>query len=212
MEVLLNFVDVVNDYPKMASWPVILLFLPETRCDTLPGISINLPSSFFSASMVTVIEGNRGEKSSLTDYDFMALALDEALHASQEGEVPVGAVLVNEGRIIARDHNRPISAHDPTAHAETLVLRAAAAQNGNYRLNGGALYVTIEPCIMCAGAILQSRISRLIFGARDEKGGAITSLYCLLNDSRLNHQVEVTEGVLAEQCREMIKAFFNERR
>ena len=94
----------------------------------------------------------------------------------------------------------------------SLVLRAAAAQIGNYRLNGGALYVTIEPCVMCAGAILQSRVSRLVFGARDEKGGAVASLYCLLNDSRLNHQVEVTEGVLAEQCQAVIRAFFNERR
>lgn len=142
----------------------------------------------------------------------MALALEEALYASREGEVPVGAVLVNGGHIIARDHNRPISTHDPTAHAEILVLRAGAAQVGNYRLNGCALYVTIEPCPMCAGAILQSRVSRLVFGARDEKGGAITSLYRLLDDSRLNHQVEVTEGVLAEQCQEIIRVFFNERR
>ncbi len=148
----------------------------------------------------------------MTDHDFMALALEEALQASREGEIPVGAVLVNGGRIIARDHNRPISAHDPTAHAETLVLRAGAAQVGNYRLNGCALYVTIEPCPMCAGAILQSRVSRLVFGARDEKGGAVTSLYRLLNDSRLNHQVEVTEGVLAEQCQEVIRAFFSKRR
>jgi tRNA(adenine34) deaminase len=142
----------------------------------------------------------------------MAVALEEALHASREGEVPVGAVLVNDGHIIARDHNRPIASHDPTAHAEVLVLRAAAAQIGNYRLNGGALYVTIEPCVMCVGAILQSRLSRLVYGTRDEKGGAVASLYRLLNDSRLNHQVEVTEGVLAEQCREVIRAFFNERR
>jgi tRNA(adenine34) deaminase len=162
--------------------------------------------------MAKVIERNRGEKSSLTDYDFMAVALEEALLASREGEVPVGAVLVNDGRILARDHNRPISTHDPTAHAEMQVLRAAAAQIGNYRLNGASLYVTIEPCVMCAGAILQSRISRLIFGARDEKGGAVTSLYCLLNDPRLNHQVKVTEGVLVEQCQETIKVFFNERR
>ena len=150
--------------------------------------------------------------SSLTDYEIMELALEEAFQASREGEVPVGAVLVNEGQVVARNHNRSLSLHDPTAHAEILVLREGAAQVGNYRLNGCELFVTIEPCPMCAGAIVHSRISRLIFGARDEKGGGVKSLYRLLNDTRLNHQVQVTEGILAERCQEVMQSFFNARR
>ena len=148
----------------------------------------------------------------MTDHKMMKLAIEEALQASREGEVPVGAVLVSDGQVVAKNHNRSISCNDPTAHAEILVLREGAAQAGNYRLNGYELYVTIEPCPMCAGAILHSRISRLIFGARDEKGGAVESLYRLLHDTRLNHQVQVTEGVLAEQCQEIMQSFFHARR
>jgi len=139
----------------------------------------------------------------------MELAVQEALQASQAGEVPVGAVLVQDGEVVARDHNRPISLNDPTAHAEILVLRAGAARMGNYRLSGCELYVTIEPCLMCAGAMVQSRVSRLIFGARDEKGGAVKSLYHILEDPRLNHRVQVLEGVLGEQCQEIMQAFFS---
>jgi tRNA(adenine34) deaminase len=142
----------------------------------------------------------------------MELALQEALQASQAGEVPVGAVLVQDGEVVARDHNRPISLNDPTAHAEILVLRAGASRMGNYRLSGCELYVTIEPCLMCVGAIVQSRISRLIYGARDEKGGAVKSLYHILEDPRLNHRVQVIEGVLGEQCQEIMRAFFSARR
>jgi tRNA(adenine34) deaminase len=148
----------------------------------------------------------------LTDHEFMELALQEALQASQAGEVPVGAVLVQDGEVVARDHNRPISLNDPTAHAEILVLRAGASRMGNYRLSGCELYVTIEPCLMCAGAIVQSRVSRLIYGARDEKGGAVKSLYHILEDPRLNHRVQVIEGVLGEQCQEIMRAFFSARR
>jgi len=148
----------------------------------------------------------------LTDHEFMELAVQEALQASQAGEVPVGAVLVQDGEVVARDHNRPISLNDPTAHAEILALRAGAARMGNYRLSGCELYVTIEPCLMCAGAIVQSRISRLIFGSRDEKGGAVKSLYHILEDPRLNHRVQVIEGVLGEQCQEIMQAFFSARR
>ncbi len=148
----------------------------------------------------------------MTDQEFMELAVEEALQASRAGEVPVGAVLVRDGEVLARDHNRPISLNDPTAHAEIMVLRAGAARMKNYRLSRCELYVTIEPCWMCAGAIVQSRISRLIFGARDEKAGAIKSLYNLLEDSRLNHHVQVREGVLAAQCQEIIQAFFSTRR
>jgi tRNA(adenine34) deaminase len=150
--------------------------------------------------------------SSLTDHDIMKLAIVEALKASQEGEVPVGAVLVNVGEVVAKNHNRSLSQHDPTAHAEILVLREGAARMGNYRLNGCELYVTIEPCPMCAGAIVHSRISRLIFGARDTKGGAVESLYHLLNDPRLNHHVQVTEGIQAERCQEILQSFFHARR
>jgi tRNA(adenine34) deaminase len=142
----------------------------------------------------------------------MELAVKEALQASQAGEVPVGAVLVQDGEVVARDHNRPISLNDPTAHAEILALRAAAARMGNYRLSGCELYVTIEPCVMCVGAIVQSRVSRLIYGARDEKGGAVKSLYQILEDHRLNHRVEVIEGVLGERCQEIMRAFFFARR
>jgi tRNA(adenine34) deaminase len=148
----------------------------------------------------------------LTDHEFMELAVKEALQASQAGEVPVGAVLVQDDEVVARDHNRPISLNDPTAHAEILALRAAAARMGNYRLSGCELYVTIEPCVMCVGAIVQSRVSRLIYGARDEKGGAVKSLYQILEDHRLNHRVEVIEGVLGERCQEIMRAFFFARR
>lgn len=148
----------------------------------------------------------------MTDQEIMELAIEEALLASREGEVPVGAVLVCKGEVVARDHNRSISSNDPTAHAEILVMREGAAQAGNYRLNGYELYVTIEPCPMCAGAIVHSRLQRLIFGARDGKGGGVRSLYRLLDDQRLNHQVPVTEGILAERCQEVIQAFFDDRR
>jgi len=154
----------------------------------------------------------RGKNSSLTDHEMMELAVEEALQAAREGEVPVGAVLVREDEVVARDHNRSISFNDPTAHAEILVLRAGAARLRNYRLSGCELYVTIEPCLMCAGAIVHSRVARLIFGARDEKGGAIKSLYHILEDPRLNHRVQVIEGMLGEQCQEIMQDFFSARR
>jgi len=151
-------------------------------------------------------------KGSLKDKELMEMAIEEALQASREGEVPVGAVLAREGKVLARDHNRCLCLNDPTAHAEILVLRKGAARMGNYRLNGCELYVTIEPCPMCAGAILNGRISRLVFGARDEKAGAVESLYHMLSDHRLNHRVQVTEGVLAERCKEILQSFFQARR
>ena len=148
----------------------------------------------------------------LTDHDFMRIALDEAGKAMADGEVPIGAVLVQEGRILARAHNAPISRKDPSAHAEMLVLREACEKTGNYRLAGAELYVTLEPCVMCAGTILQARISRVIFGARDPKAGAVVSLYRILSDSRLNHQPEVTEGILQQECGEILSRFFKEKR
>ena len=147
-----------------------------------------------------------------TDHDFMKIALEEAQEAYCRGEVPVGAVLVLEGNILARAHNSPIMRNDPTAHAEILALRQAGENFGNYRLTGAELYVTLEPCIMCAGAIIQARISRVIFGARDPKCGAVVSLYNILADKRLNHQVEITEGILPEECGEIISRFFQQKR
>lgn len=147
-----------------------------------------------------------------SDYDFMKIALAEAENAYRHGEVPVGAVLVREGIVLSQGHNSPIAKNDPSAHAEMLVLREAGQKLGNYRLAGAELYVTIEPCIMCAGAIVHSRISRVIFGARDPKCGAVVSLYNILDDKRLNHQVKVTEGIMAEECGEIISRFFQQKR
>jgi tRNA(adenine34) deaminase len=146
------------------------------------------------------------------DEQFMSMALEEARRAGEEGEVPVGAVLVSGGQVIARGGNRPIALSDPTAHAEILALREGAAKVGNYRLPDSTLYVTIEPCAMCAGALLQARVRRLVYGATDPKGGGVRSLYLLLEDERLNHRVEVTPGVLLDECREILRQFFQERR
>ena len=146
------------------------------------------------------------------DEQFMRLALDEAQKAMEAGEVPVGAVVVRGGEVIASAHNAPVGLRDPSAHAEILALRKAAAVEGNYRLAGTTLYVTIEPCLMCAGALVHARISRLVFGAADPKGGAAVSLYRVLEDGRLNHRVEVAGGVLATECGEILSRFFREKR
>ena len=147
------------------------------------------------------------------DHYFMGEALKEAQVALAAAEVPVGAVLVGEdGEIWGRGHNRPIAAQDPTAHAEILALRAGAVRSGNYRLPGTTLYVTIEPCIMCVGALLHARVRRLVFGAPDLKGGACVSLYRLLEDNRLNHRVEVNGGVREVECRALMQEFFGPRR
>jgi tRNA(adenine34) deaminase len=142
----------------------------------------------------------------------MRRALSEAQRAFAEDEVPVGAVLVREGRLIARAHNRPIHLNDPSAHAEILALRRAARKLGNYRLAGSTLYVTIEPCAMCAGAIVHARLKRVVFGARDPKAGASGSALTVLNHPKLNHQVEVVEGFLAEECATILRNFFRGRR
>ncbi len=147
------------------------------------------------------------------DLFYMAEALEEARQALAAGEVPVGAVLVGaDGRILGRGRNLPISNQDPTAHAEIIALRAAAGSLGNYRLPGTALYVTIEPCIMCVGALLHARVRRLVFGAPDPKGGACISLYRIPEDDRLNHRVEVTGGIREAECRELVQEFFKQRR
>jgi tRNA(adenine34) deaminase len=142
----------------------------------------------------------------------MRIALEEASKAGEEGEVPIGAVLVSRGEVIGKGRNRPIALCDPSAHAEILALREGAKGVKNYRLPESTLYVTLEPCVMCAGAVLQARIGRLVFGAEDPKGGAVSSLYALLEDGRPNHRVEVTSGVLREECRELLRRFFRERR
>ena len=146
------------------------------------------------------------------DEKFMRIALKEAEKALRKDEVPIGAVIVLEGSVIAKAHNRPVSTSDPCAHAEILVMRRAGKTIGNYRLSGAALYVTVEPCIMCAGAIVHARISRLVFGARDPKNGGVSSLYRILNDGRLNHSVEVKRGVLEEQCASILSGFFRQKR
>jgi tRNA(adenine34) deaminase len=142
----------------------------------------------------------------------MEAALEEARLAAALGEVPVGAVVTIGERILARAGNRTIRDCDPTAHAEVLALRAAAAAIGNYRLAGAALYVTIEPCAMCAGAIIQARAERVIYGADDIKGGAVRSCFSVLDHPRLNHRVEVTPGVLGEEAAALLKDFFAARR
>ena len=146
------------------------------------------------------------------DEMFMRRALREARRGFEEEEVPVGAVVVHEGRLIARAHNRPIHLHDPSAHAEILALRRAAKKLGNYRMEGCDLYVTIEPCAMCAGAIVQARLKRLIFGARDSKAGAAGSALAVLNHPKLNHQVEIAEGILEDDCAAILREFFRRRR
>jgi tRNA(adenine34) deaminase len=146
------------------------------------------------------------------DLAFMQLALEEARQAALMGEVPVGAVLVHGETLLAAAANRPITENDPTAHAEILAIRKAAEKTGNYRLVDTTLYVTLEPCIMCMGAILHARIQRLVFGALDPKTGAAQSRYTIGVDGLLNHRLEVTGGVLGTECSKVLKDFFKERR
>ena len=142
----------------------------------------------------------------------MRRALAEAARGLKGDEVPVGAVVVRDGKIIARAHNRPLHLNDPSAHAEILALRRAGRKLGNYRLSGCTLYVTIEPCAMCAGAIVHSRIERVVFGGFDPKAGASGSALTVLNHPKLNHQVEVLEGVLADDCASILREFFRRKR
>ncbi len=146
------------------------------------------------------------------DEKFMGLALKEAHKALAIGEVPVGAVVVLDGKVVARAHNKPVSLSDPSAHAEVLALRKAAKKLGNYRLSGADLYITLEPCVMCAGAILHARVRRVVFGAADPKGGAAVSLFRILEDRRLNHSAHVVQGILAGACSEILSRFFREKR
>jgi tRNA(adenine34) deaminase len=146
------------------------------------------------------------------DEYYMEAALELAQEAYVRGEVPIGAVLVRDGEILARDHNRREELKDATAHAEILVLREAGRLVGDWRLTGTTLYVTLEPCPMCAGALVQARVSRLVYGTRDPKGGAAASLYNITSDPRLNHRLAVEEGILRERCAALLQKFFKERR
>jgi len=148
----------------------------------------------------------------MTDQDYMRLALAQAGQASAAGEVPVGAVLVKDGEVIARGFNQPIGCSDPTHHAEIAALRNAAKAIGNYRLPGCTLYVTLEPCVMCAGAMMHARIERVVFGASDPKTGACGSVVNLFEHTQLNHHTTVEGGVLAEECGTMLSEFFAARR
>jgi tRNA(adenine34) deaminase len=148
----------------------------------------------------------------ITDQHFMREALHLAGQAAAGGEVPVGAVVVAEGEVIGRGFNAPISTRDPTAHAEIRALREAATAVGNYRLSGATLYVTLEPCVMCAGAMIHARLSRVVFGAPDPKTGACGSVVDIFAEQRLNHHAEVEGGVMADECGALLRSFFQSRR
>jgi tRNA(adenine34) deaminase len=146
------------------------------------------------------------------DHQFMQQALDQAKLAAIAGEVPVGAVLVRDGQIISSGFNQPISNSDPSAHAEMMALRAAAQDDANYRLPGTTLYVTLEPCIMCAGAMLHARVERVVFGAADPKTGAAGSVLNVFSEKQINHQTQVEGGIMSEECGQILRNFFKERR
>lgn len=155
---------------------------------------------------------NTDSKLLLDDSHWMELALEQARIAAAEGEVPVGAVVIKDGQIVGRGRNRNLQHNDPTAHAEVVAMREAAAKLGNHRLLGCTLYATIEPCAMCAGAMVHARLARLVFGAFDPKAGAAGSVLEVLNHPRLNHKLKIAPGVLAEECSAVLKRFFAEKR
>ena len=148
----------------------------------------------------------------MNDEDYMRAALEQARQAGACDEVPVGAVVVLDGEIVGRGFNQPIGRHDPTAHAEIMALRDAATRHGNYRLPGCTLYVTLEPCVMCSGAIMHARVARVVFGARDPKTGVAGSVLDLFAESRLNHHATIEGGLLADDCGRMLSSFFAARR
>lgn len=149
-----------------------------------------------------------------TDHShYMKMALEEAVRARNQDEVPIGAVIVDsEGVLVSKAHNETVARHDPTAHAEMLAIRKAGAQVGNYRLLGTSLYVTVEPCVMCMGAVIHARISRVVFGAPDPKWGALGSIYDFSQEIRFNHRPEIVAGILADQCRRLMRDFFAQKR
>lgn len=146
------------------------------------------------------------------DQQFMQCAIELAKQAEHEGEVPVGAVIVKNGDIIAEGWNRPIVNHDPTAHAEIQVIRAAADVLQNYRIPNTTLYVTLEPCLMCMGAIVHARVQRVVYGATDPRAGVVESIYTITEDQKLNHHVDMVGGVMADECGQLLKDFFRKRR
>jgi tRNA(adenine34) deaminase len=148
----------------------------------------------------------------ISDLEAMEAALAEARKAAEAGEVPIGAIAVHNGSIIGRGQNRVLRDNDPTAHAEIVALREAAAALRNYRLNGCTLYVTLEPCAMCAGAMIHARIDRLVYAAADPKAGAAGSVLSVLNHPRLNHQMQIEQGILSEESGDLLRSFFRERR
>lgn len=152
------------------------------------------------------------ERRAIEDENYMRMALDLARASAQAGEVPVGAIVVSDDHVIGRGRNSPVSMADPTAHAEILALRQAAATVHNYRLTGATLYVTLEPCVMCSGAVVAARISRVVFGARDLRFGGIRSKFRLADTDLLNHRAEIVEGVLGADCTELMRDFFSSRR
>ena len=156
--------------------------------------------------------GHGSIESMVTETEAMEAALAEARGAAESGEVPIGAVVVCDGAIIARGQNRVVRNNDPTAHAEIVALREAANDRGNYRLNGCTLYVTLEPCSMCAGAMIHARLDRLVFAAADPKTGACGSVLEVLNHPRLNHQMQVDQGIMCEEAGTLLRSFFRERR
>lgn len=146
------------------------------------------------------------------DQQYMRMAIEQAQLAAQSGEVPVGAVLVRDGQVISKAFNKPIANHDPSAHAEMLALREAALSEGNYRIPGSTLYVTLEPCAMCSGAMLHARIDRVVFGAPDPKTGAAGSVLDLFASKQINHQTSVEGGIMSEECGQLLRDFFKGRR
>jgi tRNA(adenine34) deaminase len=189
------------------------------RCLSVGILCFAIPfgNPFFARTMTGMNLENRipsqpDVPTSDADEIFMRAALDLALQAAQAGEVPVGAVVVKHGQIIGRGSNAPISRHDPSAHAEISALRDAAQHLGNYRLVDCELFVTLEPCVMCVGAMFHARISRVVFGARDPKTGAAGSVFNLFNETRLNHHARIHGGVLAEECGKVLSDFFAARR
>ena len=147
-----------------------------------------------------------------TDERYMRMAIDQAYIAEENGDVPIGCVIVYEDRVIAKAYNQREQLHDPTAHAEIVALTQAAEYIGNWRLHGCTLYVTLEPCPMCAGALVLGRLDRVVYGTDDPKTGAVRSLYQLVEDTRLNHQLEVTCGMMQDECKKQLQAFFQRRR
>jgi tRNA(adenine34) deaminase len=146
------------------------------------------------------------------DQQYMRMAIEQAQLAAQSGEVPVGAVLVRDGQVISKAFNKPIANHDPSAHAEMLVLREAALAEENYRIPGTTLYVTLEPCSMCCGAMLHARVGRVVYGAPDPKTGAAGSVLDLFSSKQINHQTSVEGGIMSEECGQLLRDFFKERR